>query len=199
MKNNNKDIIIERPVLVHYAPNEVIPIIKKSGLFNEEKLCQEDPSKKEGLRDRYLSIIKDKYGIPEEKIKAENILHFLKMWNPLHTKSVFAFFGRIPESIPQYKQYLKTHTPIRILLKKLNGADEDFKFFGVNFPGMKNWVELQPKHIHNLCDKKKDWFEYFMASDKNGFFNQVPHCAIHAPNGVVPAFSLKVLDDKFIR
>jgi len=190
-------MVIQRPNLIHYAPNDSLKSIKKNGLYSEEILSKMIPEMKERLCERYKPLIQSKLGIKPDKINTNNFLHFLNMWHPGHTKCIYSFFNRIPEGIPNYRQYLETHTPIRISLSKLKGSDIKHSIFGVNFPGKKKWVKLNSGHIKKLCDKNKDWYQYFAAEDEHGFFNKVPHASIYTHNGIIPPFTLKILDDDF--
>ena len=62
-KTAEDGMIISKTCLYHYAPNDVIPLIKKNGLFSEEKLVENDPEKKEMLCKRYTPLLQDKYNL----------------------------------------------------------------------------------------------------------------------------------------
>ena len=192
-------MVISKPTLIHYAPNSALDSIKKNGLMSQEQLVQHDPKMKESLMKRYAPLIQKKLGVPPHRVTPGNVLELLKMWHPGHTKVTYAFFNRIPEGTGQYDEYLKDHTPIRISLSKLGASNDPYNVYGVNFPGTRRWKKIEGKHVNKLCGKNIDWYGWFKGADPQGFFNQVPHAAIQTPKGVIPPFTLKILDDKFER
>jgi hypothetical protein len=122
-------------------------------------------------------------------------MEFLDMTHPGLTKCVSAFFNRIPEGIEQYQKYLQTHVPIKIALKKLDDSRGGYKVFGASFPTRKNWIPLSKNNVENLCEKNRDWYNYFAASDPENLFQKVPHAMIFSRSGSIPSFTLKPLDD----
>ncbi len=196
-KTPEDGMVIQKTNFIHYAPNDALDSIKQNGLYSEEVLCGHDDKMKAKLAKRYAPFIQAKLGVPPEKVTPETVLHFLNMYHPGHTRCIYAFFTRIPEGIDDYSDYLRKHTPIRISLPKLQASTEKHKLYGVNFPGVQRWIKLGSKHVSQLCDKNKDWYSYFSSVDPQGFFNKVPHAAIHTPKGVIPPFALKVLDKDF--
>ena len=190
-------LVVQKPNLIHYAPNKALDSIKQNGLFSEEVLAAHDPKMKNVLAKRYAPFIQSRLGVPAEKVKPDNVLHFLNMHHPGHTRSIYAFFTRIPEGIDEYHSYLQKHTPIRISLSKLQSSNVKHTLYGVNFPNVNRWLRLGSPHITKLCDKNKDWYQFFAAIDPQGFFNKVPHAAIHTPKGIIPPFAIKILDESF--
>lgn len=198
-KQPDDGLLISKPTLIHYAPNDAIDSIKKNGLMSQEQLVKMVPGMKEKLAKRYSSLLHKKIGVKPERITPGNVLELLNMWHPGHTKVSYAFFNRIPEGTGQYDEYLKDHTPIRISLSKLDASNDPYNVYGVNFPGVRRWRKLEGDHVGKLCGKNIDWYGWFKGADPQGFFNQVPHAAVQTPKGIIPPFAFKILDDEFER
>lgn len=194
-KSASDGMIIQKPGMIHYAPTKYIDSISKEGLLPQKLLVKKHPEMKEMLAKKWKDIVANKLDVSRDRINANNIVEYLDMLHPGNSRCVFAFFSRIPEGIQQYKEYLKSHTPIKILLKKLDSSDEKFKVHGVNFHSIKNWPTLNKDNIQKLCKGGKDWYGYFADADPNNFFQRVPHAAIHTKTGGIPPFALKVLEE----
>lgn len=194
---DKEGMIISRPHLYHYAPNNLIPLIKQHGILCPKRLTTEIPEMKRHLCRKYKNFVMNKLKVPEEKIIPENIMDYLEMIHPGRLSSVFTFFDRIPEGIPHLKEFLNTHTPIRIILKKiLDGpGSEDFKVYGVNFPYRQKWIKLDDEKVSKISDK--DFYGYFAKEDPEKLFNHVPCAAIVTRQGMVPGYAFKILDDSF--
>ena len=189
----NDGSIRQKNSLIHYAPKDMIVSIKKTGLCCK-RILSKVPGMNEKFAERYAPYIAEKLSIAQDKVTPETVLHFLDMVHPGLNKSINAFFCRIPEGIPHLQEFLDTHVPIRIVLKKLMSAKENgFKIYGRNFPTSRNWIKLKTDHIDTLSDQRKDWYGYFAKEDATNHFTEVPSAAIVPSTGIIPSFALKVL------
>ncbi len=192
-ENGPAGMIMQRPSLVHYAPNEYVANIVQNGLMSKRMLMNKYPEFKQKMCDRYKNEITMKLGVDPNKIIADNIEEFIDMMHPKENDCVFAFFSRVPVGVPHLDDFLKNHTAVKISLKKLDAGDQKFQIFGRNFPYMEKWLTLGPDHVDKLCDQNKDWYEYFAAANPDLMFKKVPHAAIHAKDGLVPPFTFKII------
>jgi len=193
----NDGSIHQKNGLIHYAPKDSIVSIKKTGLCCK-RILGKVPGMNVKFAESYAPYIAQKLSIAQDKVTPENVLQFLDMVHPGLNKSINTFFCRIPEGIPHLQEFLDTHTPIRILLKKLSSAkDSGFSIYGRNFPtSSRNWIKLKTDHIDKLSDQRKDWYGYFAKQDPTNHFSEVPSAAVVPSNGIIPSFALKVLTDQ---
>jgi len=193
-KTSEDGMIITKPVLYHYAPNDQIESIKKHGLMNLSKLKTIVPDIMKMIHSKHTKNIQHQLNISADKINPDNIPEYQNMIHPANTKCVFAFFSRIPEGIPHLHNFLQHHTPIRIILKKLQGDNSTHHIYGMNFPHKKGLIRLHDQHVEKLCDRNKDWYGYFAGSNSDLLFKKVPCAAVQTKTGVIPPFALKILD-----
>jgi hypothetical protein len=193
-KSPEDGLVVSKPGVIHYVPNDLVSIVKSQGL-KCQRMMSSDPEFRKTICQKYGPYVQHKLGVDAGKIDHDSIMHFLDMIHPGITRSIFAFFNRIPHGIPHLQNFVATHTPVRIVLKKLDSAkDGDFKTYGVNFPHTNKWHVLNDDQITKLSDKNRDWFGYFSEADPYKLFRSVPHAAIVPSKGIIPPFCLKVLD-----
>ena len=113
--------------------------------------------------------------------------------DPIKTKSITAFFTRIPVTLSNTQEFLSVNSPVRISLLKIEKSKSPFKIFGVNFPGADDWIKLTRDDITKLCEISDKWYKYF-AKSKCPQFSDIPHAAIYSEDGIIPAFACKILE-----
>lgn len=111
----------------------------------------------------------------------------------LGTGSIDAYLTRLPEDCDTYKEFLSTHTPIRLTLSKLRKIKSQV-------------IRLIPRHMDEALkiDLKDDasldklikrYGEYLTTCYKDKIpLDRIPHIEMHFSGSFIPGFVCKVLD-----
>jgi len=103
-----------------------------------------------------------------------------------------ALFTRLPEN--KYSEYLKDHVPVKISVSKLSKIkDQKVVIKPVNFSYPKD--SLNEDDIEKLIGKYSKQLSAMIR--KGGDISLLPRVDIYFSDGVIPSFSLKVLDIEF--
>lgn len=124
--------------------------------------------------------------------ESEDCINFKNVRN---SKSIRIFFSRIPEDMSNCGRYIKkNYEVLKISSRKLSDAKDQFKIYGVNFPGqsVSEWVQLKENDISRLNNLKEKWNKYFEGScNFQNIYENVPHGAIFSETGIIPKFAFK--------
>jgi len=164
--NQNVDQLITKPNLYAYVLNDKAENIEETGIQNISK---------------------------DEEYKN----HF-KNVDPIINKCVLVYFCRIPsQGLDNTQKFLETHSPIRISLMKMKRSENGFKIYAFKFPNDTNnkLTEIKPDQLESLCRKESSFFKYFKDSNDE-LLKDVPMAAIYCPDGTLPGFCCKYLNDK---
>jgi len=108
------------------------------------------------------------------------------------SKGIDSFFIRIP-NLPQYRDYLKDHVPVKISVSKLVKSSKKIKVVGINFPGKSDIeVPLNEEKLTKLVNYSDKFYKCFEKCDS---LDNVPIARIMFSDGILPAFTFKVLDN----
>jgi len=169
----NVDQLIPKSNFYFYCDvNQMDMIEEQGGIFNIDNLLKKFPNHKAQIETVYAPFIND----------------------PILRNCVMAFFGRVPERLPNTQPYIQSNTPIRISLSKLMRAKDQFKIFAINVPKYDKPAHIRPEQIDDLIRMEDVWFKHFKAS-KDPYFRDVPQAAIYCRDGFIPAFACKILEE----
>jgi hypothetical protein len=122
-------------------------------------------------------------------IANERIKDIVQNGIPTENNQVRVFFSRIPETSEKYQDFLRGHSPVRIMVSKLKKIkDQSVRILPVNLKGFDN--SLTEDDIKKLTMNNSS---VTSALDNGESLDNIPHAIIHVERGVVPAFCLKVL------
>ena len=106
---------------------------------------------------------------------------------------IYAYFSRIPE-IPKYAEYLKKNVPVKISIAKLIRSSDKVRVRGVNFPKYEDKeLILKEPQLQQMAEKGDKFFEFFKNART---LEEVPKAKIEFQDGIIPAFTFKVLELK---
>jgi|TARA_Y100000310_G_C20691081_1_gene822257 hypothetical protein len=176
---NSDDVVMQTPGMYAYIPmKRYNELVNANGILTLNSYVSSNPSRRE---------------------KQNQFSHFgsacRNSGNPHNSKSIRVFFSRIPEDISECSETIKeNYVPVKISNRKILDAKENFKVFGVNFPGTKstNWTRLNESHISKLNDLKEKWNKFFIKDcNMYNLYNSIPHGAIYSESGMIPKFAFK--------
>lgn len=102
------------------------------------------------------------------------------------------YFTRIPETVDTYKDYLKNHIALKVMISKLKSVkDQKIIIKPVNIRGVGE--TLSPDDIKKIMKKNSYFFDYFTSGKP---IDGVPHAVIWTEKGFLPSFVYKIVVPK---
>ena len=106
-------------------------------------------------------------------------------------KVIHAFFVRVPTYNDKFKDFLSDKVVLRINFSRLEKVkDQDVKIYFIRKKKITD-DEVSEEDVEKLSQEVEDFTKLYLKYDD---LHDVPHVAIKLDDGVLPAFTFKVID-----
>jgi len=123
--------------------------------------------------------------------KNENVDNVMTNGIVVPDKKIKTFFVRISEKNKSYFSFLKSHTPIKVSISRLNRIKD--KIITIKPDNLGGYNDSLNEDDIMEISKKKKYFSDFFRRGKD--INSIPAAVIYTQKGIIPSFCFKKLDD----